>query len=85
MDGSPGGPGDELYERAEEFVRQQGYVDGVSRADGGIAVTVKDGSSAVPDLVGLLHDSRIPVISVSVARPTPGRRLSDAHRPQDQD
>ena len=70
MDGSASGPGDELYENAEALVRQQGYVDAVSRVDGGIAVTVGDGSAAVPDLVGLLHDSRIPVISVSVARPT---------------
>lgn len=70
MDESAAVPGDELYERAEELVRQQGYVDGVSRVDGGIAITVRDGSAAVPDLISLFQDVRIPVISVSVARPT---------------
>ena len=63
-------PGEALYQRAEELVRQQDYGDGVSRIDGGIAVTVGDGSAAVPGLVSLLHDAGIPVVNLSVARPT---------------
>ena len=70
LNGSGDGPDDALNERAEGLVRQQRYVDGVSRADGGIAITVKNGSAAVPDLVSLLHDNRVPVASLSVARPT---------------
>ena len=70
LDDSAGGSCDALCERAEGLVRQQRYVDAVSRVDGGIAVTVRDGSAAVPGLVGVLHDGRIPVVNLSVARPT---------------
>ena len=63
-------PGEALYQRAEALVRQQNCGDGVSRIDGGIAVTVGNGSAAVPGLVSLLHDAGIPVVSLSVARPT---------------
>ncbi len=70
LDGSGDGPGDALNERAEGLVRQQRYVDAVNTADGGIAITVKNGSAAVPDLVSLLHDNRVPVASLTVARPT---------------
>ena len=70
LNGSGDGPDDALNERAEGLVRQQRYVDAVNRADGGIAITVKNGSAAVPDLVSLLHDNRVPVASLSVARPS---------------
>ncbi len=70
LNGSADGPDHALNERAEGLVRQQGYTDATNRVDGGIAVTVKNGSAAVPGLVGLLHDNRIPVASLSVARPT---------------
>ncbi len=70
LDGSADGPSEALYERAEGLVRRQDYADGVSRVDGGIAVTVGSGSAAVPALVGLLHDGQVPVVSLSVARPT---------------
>ncbi len=63
-------PGEDLFRKAEALVRQQDYGDGVSRIDGGIAVTVGNGSAAVPGLVSLLHDAQIPVVSLSVARPT---------------
>ena len=63
-------PGEALYQRAEELVRLQDCGDGVSRIDRGIAVTVGNGSAAVPGLVSLLHDAQIPVVSLSVARPT---------------
>ena len=46
-------PGEALYQRAEDLVRQQDYGDSVSRIDGGIAVTVGNGSAAVPGLVSL--------------------------------
>ena len=70
LHGSGDSPDDALHERAEGLVGQQGYVDGIDRVDDGITVTVQNGSAAVPDLVGLLHDNRIPVASLSVARPT---------------
>ena len=70
LNGSDDGPDDALNERAEGLVRQQPYVDAVNRADGGIAITVKNGSAAVPELVSLLHDNRVPVASITVARPT---------------
>ena len=70
LDSSADGPGEALYERAEGLVRRQGYADGVSRIEGGIAVTVGSGNAAVPALVGLLHDGQVPVVSLSVARPT---------------
>ena len=70
LNGSDDGPDDALNERAEGLVRQQPYVDAVNRADGGIATTVKNGSAAVPELVSLLHDNRVPVASITVARPT---------------
>ena len=70
LNGSDDGPDDALNERAEGLVRQQAYVDAVNRADGGIAITVKNGSAAVPELVSLLHDNRVPVASITVARPT---------------
>ncbi len=63
-------PDEALNERAEELVGLQGYVETIDRVEDGIAITVKNGSAAVPDLVGLLHDNRIPVASLSVARPT---------------
>ena len=52
------------------MVRQPSYLDAVNRVDGGIAITVKDGSAAVPGLVRLLHDNQVPVASLSVASPT---------------
>ena len=70
LNGSDDGPDDALNEKAEGLVRRQRYVDAVNRADGGIAITVKNGSAAVPDLVSLLHDNRVPVASLTVARPT---------------
>ena len=70
LHGSGDSPNDALNQRAEGLVGRQGYVETIDRAEDGIAVTVKDGSAAVPDLVGLLHDNRIPVASLSVARPT---------------
>ena len=70
LNGSDDGPDDALNEKAEGLVRRQRYVDAVNRADGGIAITVKNGSAAVPELVSLLHDNRVPVASLTVARPT---------------
>ena len=70
LNGSGDVPDDALNERAGALVSQQPYVDAVSRADGGIAITVKNGSAAVPELVSLLHDNRVPVASITVARPT---------------
>ena len=65
-----GGPDDALNRRTEGLVRRRGYVLGGNTVDGGIAVTVKNGSAAVPDLVGLLHAEQVPVGSLSVVRPT---------------
>ena len=59
-----------LTEKAEGLVRQQRYVDTINRVDAGIAVTVKNGSASVADLVGLLNENSIPIASLSVARPT---------------
>ena len=70
LDGSGDGPDDALNERAEQVVRGQRYVDAVNTADGSIAITVKNGSAAVPDLVSLLHDNQVPIASLTVARPT---------------
>jgi len=67
---STDGPDDALNGEAERLVRQRGYVQEVNAVDGGIAVTVKNGSAAVPDLVGLLHAERVQVGSLSVVRPT---------------
>lgn len=69
LNGSGEGP-DDSGKRAVEIIQQQRYVDGINRIRGGIAVTVRNGSAAVPPLVGLLHENRIPVASLSVARPT---------------
>ena len=70
LNGSGDGPDDAENERAEGLIRQQRYVDSINRVDGGVAITVKDGNAAVPDLVAMLHDNRMPVASLSVARPT---------------
>ncbi|WP_420613054.1 ATP-binding cassette domain-containing protein [Candidatus Spongiisocius sp.] len=70
LSGATDGVGDGLNGEAERLVRQRGYVQEVNSVDGGIAVTVKNGSAAVPDLVGLLHTERVPVGSLSVVRPT---------------
>ncbi len=59
-----------LTKRAEELVKRRSYVDSVSSMDSSIAITVRDGSAAVPDLVTLLHENLIPVASLSVASPT---------------
>ncbi len=64
------GADDALYAKAEDALRQRARVDAVNRADHGLAVTVKDGSAAVPAIVGLLHDDGIPVANLSVARPS---------------
>ncbi|MCY3660252.1 MAG: ATP-binding cassette domain-containing protein, partial [Caldilineaceae bacterium] len=70
LHGSGDSPNDALNKRAEGLVGRQRYVETIDRAEGGIAVTVKDGSAAVPDLVGLLHENPIPASGLSVARPT---------------
>ena len=70
LNGAADGPDDALNGKAEGLVRQQGYVQAVHPVDGGIAVTVENGSAAVPDLVGLLHAERVSVGSLSVVRPT---------------
>ena len=70
LSSSGDGPDDVLNENAKELVRQQRYVESINRLDSGIAVTVKNGSAAVPDLVSLLHNNGIPVASLSVASPT---------------
>ena len=56
--------------KAEELLRGLSYVDRVNSEDTGIAITVRDGGAAVPDIVTLLHESHIPVVSLSVASPT---------------
>ena len=68
---SAGRDGDEgLTEKAKDLVQGRSYVDTVNSVDTGIAITVRDGSSAVSDLVLLLHDNLIPVASLSVSSPT---------------
>ena len=57
-------------ERAEQLLRERTYVDAVNRVDGAISITVKDGSAAVPDIVGLLRENQVPVAGLSVASPT---------------
>ena len=64
-DGSTG-----RIERAEQLLRERAYVDAVSRVDGAISITVRDGSAAVPGIVGLLHDNQVSVSGLSVASPT---------------
>ena len=70
LDRSGDAPDEALNAKAEQLVSQPTYVDAVNRVDGAIAVTVKDGSAAVPDLVRLLHDNQVPVANLSVASPT---------------
>ena len=70
LSGATDGLDDALNGEAERLVRQRRYVQEVNAVDGGIAVTVKNGSAAVPDLVGLLHAERVPVGSLSVVRPS---------------
>jgi ABC-2 type transport system ATP-binding protein len=57
-------------ERAEQLLRESANVDAVNRVDGAISITVKDGSAAVPDIVGLLRENQVPVAGLSVASPT---------------
>ena len=57
-------------ERAEQLLRERAYVDAVNRVDGAISITVKDGSAAVPALVGLLHENQVSVAGLSVSSPT---------------
>ena len=57
-------------ERAERLLQERPYVDAVNRVDGGISITVKDGSAAVPDLVRILHENQVPVSGLSVTSPT---------------
>ena len=70
LNDSGNGADSALNEMAEGIVRKQRYVDATNRVEDSIAVTVKNGSAAVPELVRLLHDNRIPVASISVARPS---------------
>jgi daunorubicin resistance ABC transporter ATP-binding subunit len=62
--------GDGRIERAERLLRERPYADAVNRVDGGISITVKDGSAAVPDLVRLLYENQVPVTGLSVASTT---------------
>ena len=66
------GEGEEgaFVKRADELLRGRGYVEGVSTVDGGLMVTVRDGGTAVPDLLRLLQENLVPVVSLSVASPT---------------
>ena len=69
--GSPGGDTDRATtEKAEALVKGRSYVDRVNITDSAIAVTVRDASAAVSDLVLLLHENLIPIASLSVASPT---------------
>ena len=60
----------DLANKAGELVKRFDYVQSVNSAETGISITVKDGNAAVPDLVLLLHENLIPVVSLSVASPT---------------
>ena len=57
-------------EGAEQLLRERPYVEAVTRVDGAISITVKDGSAALPDLVRLLNENQVSVAGLSVASPT---------------
>ena len=63
-------PDGALAKKAEELVQGRSYVDQVNSMDSGIAITVRDGSAAIPDLVQFLHENLIPVANLSVSSPT---------------
>ncbi len=55
---------------AEELVRRQAYASEVTAAGNTLAVTVKDGSAAAPDILRLLHDAGLTATDLSVASPS---------------
>ena len=69
--GSDGREEESAYsERAEPLVKERDYVTAVSSVGNSLTITVRDGSAAVPDLLRLLNENRIPVANLSMASPT---------------
>ena len=64
------GQGQSRTEKAEALVSGRNYVAMVNREGDSLVITVKDGSTAVPDLLRLLHENQIPVTNLSVAGAT---------------
>ena len=60
--------------KAGGLLQQCEYVSAVQVLDGGLTITVQDGSAAAPDLLRILTEHGISVTNLSVARPT----LNDA-------
>ena len=56
--------------KAVALARERSYVAAVSASDGGFSISVGDSGVAVPDLLRLLHENRIPVKSLAMASPT---------------
>lgn len=57
-------------EEAATLVRERNYVQAVSTDGSTLAIKVRDGSVAAPDLMRLLNDGGFLVTNLSVARPT---------------
>ena len=60
----------ERTRRAKALIKSRDYVSAVNATEDHLAVTVKEGSAVLPDLMQLLHGDGIAVINVSVASPT---------------
>ena len=56
--------------KAEALIKSRDYVSSVNATGDHMAVTVKEGSAVIPDLMQLLHGDGISVVNVSIASPT---------------
>ena len=57
-------------EKARALAEERSYISTVNTIGNTLAMTVSDGSAAVPDLLRLLHENQVPGTNISVASPT---------------
>ncbi len=70
VDSAGGGEERAQTEKAETLVKGCSYVAEVTTAGDMLTITVRDGTTAAPDLLRLLHENQVPVTNLSVASPT---------------
>ena len=56
--------------KAEALLKERQFVSAVDIGDDGLIIHVRDGGTAVPDLLRLFYENRIPVTNISVDTPT---------------
>ena len=57
-------------EKAQALLNERTYVSALKTSGSTLSLTTKDGGSAAPEVLGLLHENQVAVTNLSVATPT---------------